>query len=46
MDATEDVLEELAKLSFPQLLMFNQKWQWGLEEHRRRVEQRSAVAGE
>jgi hypothetical protein len=44
--ATENVLEELAKLSFPQLLMFNQKWQWGLEEHRRRVEQRSALAGE
>ena len=44
--STEDVLEELAKLNFPQLLMFNQKWQWGLEEHRRRVEQRSALAGE
>jgi hypothetical protein len=42
----ENVLEELAKLSFPQLLMFNQKWQWGLDDHRRRVEQRSAVAGE
>jgi hypothetical protein len=44
--STESVLEELCKLNFPQLLMFNQKWQWGLEEHRRRVEQRSALAGE
>jgi hypothetical protein len=44
--STEHVLEELAKLTFPQLLMFNQKWQWGLEEHRRRVEQRSAIAGD
>jgi hypothetical protein len=44
--STESVLEELAKLTFPQVLMFNQKWQWGLEEHRRRVEQRSALAGE
>jgi hypothetical protein len=42
----ESVLEQLAKLSFTQLLIWNQKWQRGLEDYRRRVEQRSPVAGE
>jgi hypothetical protein len=42
----ESVLEELAKLTLPQLLVWNQRWQRALEDYRRRVEQRSPVAGE
>jgi hypothetical protein len=42
----DGVLEQLAKLSFTQLLLWNQKWQRGLEDYRRRVEQRSPVAGQ
>jgi hypothetical protein len=42
----ESVLEELAKLTLPQLLVWNQRWQRALEDYRRRVQQRSPVAGD
>jgi hypothetical protein len=42
----DSALAELAKWSVPELLAWNQRWQRALDEHRQRVEKRTATSDE